>query len=36
MCMGGHGLTKDDLLPGMTAGMPGKLIVAEGIKLLSY
>ena len=36
MCLGGHGMTKTDLLPGMTVGMPGDLIVADGIKLLSY
>ena len=35
-CLGGHGMTKADLLPGMTTGMPTKLIVAEDIKLLSY
>ncbi len=36
MCLGGHGMTKADLLPGITVGMPGKLIVADDIKLLSY
>ncbi len=36
MCLGGHGMTVADLLPGMTAGMPSKLIVADDVKLLSY
>jgi predicted peroxiredoxin len=36
MCLGGHGLTEADLLPGITAGMPGKLILADDVKLLSY
>ena len=36
MCLGGHGMTAADLLPGMTTGMPAKLIVADDIKLLSY
>ena len=36
MCLGGHGMTKADLLPGMTTGMPHKLMVAEDVKLLSY
>ena len=29
-------MTEADLLPGMTTGMPGKLMVAEDVKLLSY
>jgi len=36
MCLGGHGLTEADMLPGVTAGMPSKLIVAEDVKLLAY
>ncbi|MBL4882962.1 MAG: DsrE family protein [Planctomycetaceae bacterium] len=36
MCLGGHGLTMANLLPGVTVGMPGKLILADGVKLLSY
>lgn len=36
MCLAGHGLTEADLLPGITAGMPGKLIMADDVKLLAY
>ena len=36
MCLGGHGMDANSLLPGVTPGMPGKLIAAEGIKLISY
>jgi len=36
MCMGGHGVKADDLIPGVKPGMPGKLMVADGIKLISY
>ena len=36
MGLGGNGMTKADLLPGITVGVPGKLIVADDIKLLSY
>lgn len=36
MCLGGHGMDPSNLLPGITTGMPGKLIAAKGIKLLSY
>jgi len=36
MCLGGHGVSRDNLLPGITTGMPGKLMVADGVKLISY
>ncbi|MDX2426705.1 MAG: hypothetical protein QNK15_10695 [Cycloclasticus sp.] len=36
MCLGGHAVNTADLLPGVTAGMPGKLMMAKGVKLLSY
>ena len=36
MCLAGHGVSKDNLVPGVKPGMPGKLMVQDGIKLLSY
>jgi predicted peroxiredoxin len=36
MCLGGHGMDASKLLPGITVGMPGKLIADEDIKLISY
>ena len=36
MCLGGHGIDPSNMLPGLTTGMPGKLMMAKGVKLLSY
>jgi len=36
MCLGGHNVDPANLLPGITAGMPGELMMAKGVKLLSY
>jgi len=36
MCLAGHGIDQANMLPGLTTGMPGKLMMAEGVKLLSY
>ncbi|ORU93686.1 MAG: hypothetical protein A6F70_06370 [Cycloclasticus sp. symbiont of Bathymodiolus heckerae] len=36
MCLGGHQVNSANLLPGITAGMPGKMMMAPGVKLLSY
>jgi predicted peroxiredoxin len=36
MCLGGHGMDANKLLPGITVGMPGKLITDEDIKFISY
>jgi len=36
MCLGGHGVSEADLIPGVKPGMPGKLMVEDDVKLLSY
>lgn len=36
MCLAGHGVDPANMLPGLTSGMPGKLMMAKGVKLLSY
>lgn len=36
MCLQGHGMTEADLIPGVTAEMPGKYMLADDVKLLSY
>jgi len=36
MCVGGHKVNTKNLLPGITLGMPSKLMLADGVKLISY